>query len=81
MPQSILSYSTPGETDSSPPPGSSDAEPGAAKIWDRSGNSIELKGKDGSAHPQGIMSAAFSNDGQLVVTTSYRQHGTGLERK
>ena len=71
MPRSTLSYSAPGETDSSPPPGSSDAEPGEAKIWDRSGNSIELKGKEGSAHPQGITSAAFSSDGQLVVTTSY----------
>src|SRR5208337_3814310 len=50
--------------------GDSSAEPGEWKIWDRSGNPIELKRKEGPAHPQGIMSAAFSRDGQLLVTTS-----------
>ena len=49
VPRSTLSYSAPEETNSSPPPGDSDAEPGEAKIWDRAGNSIELKGKEGLA--------------------------------
>ena len=50
--------------------GDSSSEPGKAKIWDRLGNSIEWKGKEGPAHPQRIKSAAFSGDGQLLVTTS-----------
>jgi WD40 repeat protein/tetratricopeptide (TPR) repeat protein len=54
--------------------GDSEADRGEAKIWDLSGNCTPLadsEDKEGPAHPQGIMSAAFSSDGERVVTTSF----------
>ena len=55
--------------------GDTDANPGEAKMWDRSGHATLIrdnaKGLELHAHSQGLTNAAFSVDGQYIVTTSY----------
>ena len=59
--------------------GDSEADPGEAKIWDRSGNCIELKGDEGSRASSRDHQRRLQQRRPARGDHELRQHGTGLE--